>query len=174
MQHRFFLVAPGDFVTTPKLAEAVAMGGAGGPIPVLVLPGGARDARAFPYSSWIDYCEVAFVVSARTAKDDLRGVLDRLSRVGAAEAAAKHAALRRLSAAFTVVPGSTVRQPSAAEHVMRGRVMRFETQHGFVLNSSVVVEALLHRVVAFRQILPQTDDVVDSDRWGLRSCFGRS
>ena len=67
MQHRFFLVAPGDFVTTPKLAEAVAMGGAGGPIPVLVLPGGARDARAFPYSSWIDYCEVAFVVSARTA-----------------------------------------------------------------------------------------------------------
>jgi hypothetical protein len=62
----------------------------------------------------------------------------------------------------------------SAEHVMRGRVMRFETQHGFVLNSSVVVEALLHRVVAFRQILPQTDDVVDSDRWGLRSCFGRS
>ena len=119
MQHRFFLVAPGDFVTTPKLAEAVAMGGAGGPIPVLVLPGGARDARAFPYSSWIDYCEAAFVVSARTATDDLRGVLDRLSRVGAAEAAAKHAALRRLSAAFTVVPGSTVRQPSAAEHVLR-------------------------------------------------------
>ena len=31
MHHRFFLVAPGDFVTTPKLAEAVAMGGAGGP-----------------------------------------------------------------------------------------------------------------------------------------------
>ena len=25
MRHRFFLVAPGDFVTTPKLAEAFAM-----------------------------------------------------------------------------------------------------------------------------------------------------
>ena len=44
----------------------------------------------------------------------LTGVLDRLARVGAAEAAAKHAALRRLSAAFTVVPGSTVRGPASS------------------------------------------------------------
>lgn len=119
MAHRFFLVAPGDFVTTPKLAEAFAMGGAGGPIPVLVLPGRATDASGLPYSSWLDYCEAAYVVSAATAKRDLRGVLDRLARVGAAEAAAKHAALRRLSVAFTVVTGSTVHHPSAAEHVLR-------------------------------------------------------
>ena len=51
--------APGDFVTTPKLAEAMAMGGAGGPIPVLVLPSKATDASGLPYSSWLDYCEAA-------------------------------------------------------------------------------------------------------------------
>ena len=33
--------------------------------------------------------QAAYVVSAGTAKRDLRGVLDRLARVGAAEAAAK-------------------------------------------------------------------------------------
>ena len=46
-------------MTTPKLAEAMAMGGAGGPIPVLVLPSKATDASGLPYSSWLDYCEVA-------------------------------------------------------------------------------------------------------------------
>ena len=49
----------------------------------------------------------------------LTGVLDRLARVGAAEAAAKHAALRRLSAAFTVVPGSTVRGPGELDTPLR-------------------------------------------------------
>ena len=46
-------------MTTPKLAEAMAMGGAGGPIPVLVLPSKATDASGLPYSSWLDYCEAA-------------------------------------------------------------------------------------------------------------------
>ena len=177
-------------MTTPKLAEAMAMGGAGGPIPVLVLPSKATDASGLPYSSWLDYCEVACSSNSSSHSSGsssnkhapaqllhehecvcdtarrptssrrirprriyevnlsggnhtcrrlqpyvpccsprcwrpstkvrqililvLTGVLDRLARVGAAEAAAKHAALRRLSAAFTVVPGSTVRGPASS------------------------------------------------------------
>ena len=38
MSHRFCLVAPGDFVATHKITEAVALGGAGGCIPLFVLP----------------------------------------------------------------------------------------------------------------------------------------
>ena len=88
--------------------------------------------------------QAAYVVSAGTAKRDLRGVLDRLARVGAAEAAAKHAALRRLSAAFTVVPGSTVHRPSAAEHVLRSAC---ESARAMNLNSSARAPAASRRRV---------------------------
>ena len=118
MGHRFFLIAPGDFVTTPKLAEAIAMGGAGGPLPVIVLPAHAADASSLPYSSWLDYCSIGYLVSAKTAKGNMRLVLDRLRAVSADEAAAKHAALRAASPAFTVVPASSVDAPSAPEHLL--------------------------------------------------------
>ena len=55
----------------------------------------------------------------------------------------------------------------SAEHVVSGRVVRLETQHGFELNPRVVNESLLHGVVALRQIFPQTADVVHSDGWCL-------
>ena len=41
MGHRFCLAAPGDFVSTPKITEYVAMGAAGGCLPLLVLDGPA-------------------------------------------------------------------------------------------------------------------------------------
>ena len=118
MQHRFFLIAPGDFVTTPKLAEAIAMGGVGGPLPVIVLPARAADASSLPYSSWLDYCSIGYLVSAQTAKSGMARVLDKLRAVPADEAAAKHAALRAASPAFTVVPASSVDAPSAPEHLL--------------------------------------------------------
>ncbi|KAL3918444.1 MAG: hypothetical protein SGPRY_006017, partial [Prymnesium sp.] len=39
MSHKFCLVAPGDFISTHKTTEVVAIGGAGGCIPLIVLPG---------------------------------------------------------------------------------------------------------------------------------------
>ncbi|KAL3910907.1 MAG: hypothetical protein SGPRY_008890 [Prymnesium sp.] len=39
MGHRFCLAAPGDFVSTPKITEYVAMGAAGGCLPLMVLAG---------------------------------------------------------------------------------------------------------------------------------------
>ena len=38
MQHRFCAVAPGDTWSTKKIAEVVAIGGAGGCIPLIVVP----------------------------------------------------------------------------------------------------------------------------------------
>ena len=79
MRFRFFLVAPGDFISTPKLAEVMAMGGTGGPLPVIVLPAKVHTVRMLPYADRIDYCSFAFIVSAKTAKTNMRGVLERCS-----------------------------------------------------------------------------------------------
>ena len=79
MAHRFCLVAPGDTWSTKKIAEAVAIGGAGGCIPIIVVPPlltkrsspdraglnastdeshglGQRLSRFLPYTSWLDWC----------------------------------------------------------------------------------------------------------------------
>ena len=54
-RHRFCLAAPGDFVSTPKITEFVAVGAAGGCLPLLVLDG--PPANTLPYTRWLDYCE---------------------------------------------------------------------------------------------------------------------
>ena len=60
MSHRFCLVAQGDFVGTPKITEMIAVGAAGGCIPVIVLP--AKSAASIlltlPYVRWVNYCWV--------------------------------------------------------------------------------------------------------------------
>jgi hypothetical protein len=81
MAHRFCLVAPGDFWSTKKIAETVAIGGAGGCIPIIVVPPlltkrpspnrarlnasmdeslglGQRLSRFLPYTSWLDWCAI--------------------------------------------------------------------------------------------------------------------
>lgn len=63
MSHRFCLIAPGDWVSTHKVSEAMAMGGAGGCIPIFVLPGKSVAAMQqaapgmLPYTRWHDFCE---------------------------------------------------------------------------------------------------------------------
>lgn len=91
---------------------------------MIVLPGKAKHAGSLPYSEWLDYCAIAFVVSAKTAKTNLAGVLARLRQVGAEEAAAKHGVLRQVSTAFTVVPGSTIQAPAAPEFVLHAACER--------------------------------------------------
>ena len=66
MGHRFCLAAPGDFVSTPKITEFVALGAAGGCLPVLVLKGEPHN--TLPYMRWLDWCEIAWVVNASRTK----------------------------------------------------------------------------------------------------------
>ena len=56
----------------------------------------------------------------------------------------------------------------STEHVMSRRVVRLDTQHGFVLNSCVVIEALLHGIVALCEEFSQPPDVVELCNLGLR------
>ena len=134
MSHRFCLVAPGDWWSTKKIAEMIAVGGVGGCIPVFIAPtppkrprgdsklrGQAMPARAgvgvelarfLPYAATLDYCDLAYFVPEATARRDMRVAIERLAAVTEAEAAAKHAALRRAHAAFvTLSDGSSVSAP---------------------------------------------------------------
>ena len=43
LDHRFCLAAPGDFMSTPKITEFVAVAAAGGCLPVIVLPDSTVD-----------------------------------------------------------------------------------------------------------------------------------
>ena len=98
MGHKFCLAAPGDFVSTPKITEFVAMGAFGGCLPVLVLAG--KPAHTLPYTRWLDWCSIAYLVSDSTARRGMRSVLAKLDLVSAEEAAQKRAALRAVRDAF--------------------------------------------------------------------------
>ena len=116
--HRFCLAVPGDFLSaSPKITEYIAVGGAGGCIPVLVVP---RDASTvLPHGQWLDYCQFAFLVRETPSRPaDMRTVLARLENVTAAEAAAKHLALRRVRDAFVWRDRSN-HPPSAADYAIR-------------------------------------------------------
>jgi len=95
------------------------VGAAGGCIPVLVVP---RDAAIIlPHASFLDYCQFAYLLLAPTRADravDMRTALERLERVTAEEAAAKHATLRKVRDAFVWrEPGQG--GPSAADHILQ-------------------------------------------------------
>ena len=101
--HRFCIVVPGDFPSTPKITETILLGGAGGCIPVFVIP---RDGspgqlvRILPYTTWLDYCLIGFLVTENAARHRMGAVLDELARVSALQAAEKLARLRSVRHAF--------------------------------------------------------------------------
>ena len=47
------------------------------------------DASSLPYSSWLDYCSIGYLVSAKTAKGDMARVLDKLRPDAATGGAAR-------------------------------------------------------------------------------------
>lgn len=105
MSHRFCVVAPGDYPSTPKITEFVAVGARGGCLPLLVVPTPVAEgaSRQLPYAStWLDYCEIAYLVpeSAVSNARAMAKVLDALDAVTAEEADAKRRALRRVRDAF--------------------------------------------------------------------------
>ena len=131
MSHRFCLVAPGDYPSTHKITEAMALGGAGGCIPVFVLPVDTTRssalrkgeklksavARNLPYTRWLDYCDVAYLVTERAAASDFSSAIAKLRAIPEAEAASKLAALRAVRDAFVFRPASSG-VPTAADYIL--------------------------------------------------------
>jgi hypothetical protein len=147
VQHRFCLVAMGDQDGTPKITEMVAIGGAGGCVPVIVLP---RDgsptevSRVLPHSSWLDYCRIAWLVPARSATRNggMARVLDQLGRVTAEEAASRSRELQWVRHAFVWREqghgsgrASDRRQLSAADYVLGEICERARLARGGVVGS---------------------------------------
>lgn len=138
MRHRFCLVAPGDFVSTHKASEAMAIGGVGGCVPVFVLPSIPHSdmtrtvdvANYLPYAhTWLDYCDSAYFVSEQYARHEAgRHILERLARITDAELDEKRARLREVHAAFAFRephPSANasggdkmLSQPSAADFIL--------------------------------------------------------
>ena len=135
--HRFCLAVPGDFMSaSPKITEFVAVGAAGGCIPVLVVP---KDASMIlPHSHMLDYCDFAYLVRST---GNMHAVLARLENVTAAEAAAKHAALRRVRDFF--VWREPDRGPSAADHVLKG-ICSLVRQQQSNLSASLLPQSLVY------------------------------
>ena len=126
MSHRFCVIAPGDYPSTPKITEFVAVGAAGGCIPVVVVPSPVDDSarRQLPYSStWLDYCDIAYLIpeSAVSNASAMTEVLERLDAVSAAEAARRRRALRRVRDAFVTraTPAAAVSpRPTASDFLL--------------------------------------------------------
>lgn len=127
MSHRFCVVAPGDFPSTPKITEFVAIGAAGGCLPLIFVPSPVRDGaqRQLPYAStWLDYCAFGFIAPETAAQNasEMRLVLDRLEQVSEADAEKRRAALLRVRDAFVqrrLPPdGSAPTKPSAADFLL--------------------------------------------------------
>ena len=137
LSHRFCLVAPGDFVSTHKITEAMAVGGAGGCIPVFVMPskglgrGGPQTLttdgqidlssavqKMLPYSRWLDYCKVAYLLLEHEVTANVTYALRQLGAVSETEAELKLQALRRVRPAFVFRRGSSAASPSAPEFIL--------------------------------------------------------
>ena len=118
-------------MSTPKITEFVALGAANGCLPVMVLKG--PPSHTLPYTRWLDWCEIAILVSEQTARTNMASVLQRLEGLSEAQAERMRARLRDVRNAFVWRPPATdpVARPSAADYLLaEGCVMarRFRTE----------------------------------------------
>lgn len=120
--HKFCLVSIGDDPATHKLAEVMAIAGKGGCLPLFAHPGPA--AVYMPYWEHVDYCSVGFVLWPKTAVDSMPRVLNRLERMNATHASARHRAAAALHRLFVMRDGATMAQPSAAHYVIAAMCAR--------------------------------------------------
>ena len=121
LRHRFCLVAPGDYVSTPKLPETINVGAAGGCLPVFVVDERDGGRSMLPYARWLDYCSIGYVVSSAVVarRHALPAIVQQLLNVTRAEAAAKRRELRRHRAAFAM-PSASAFILEELCHVARG------------------------------------------------------
>lgn len=142
MRHRFCVVAAGDFISTPKTGETIAIAAAGGCLPLFVLPNTPWQVHAMlPYTDWLDYCSIGVIVFEDVATRDMASIVERLLRLSAVQADAIRDRIRNVSQAFIFRKNSNVSEPSAAEFALEAachaarRLKRNESSLGDELHS---------------------------------------
>ena len=109
MKHRFCVVAPGDTLSTKKLAETVWILASGGCVPLIL--GGTSH---LPYSSWIKYERLAVVAPPHDSSYDL----EKLRNVGDDAYRRMASYARSVVRHFVQDPNSSWSSPHAAETVI--------------------------------------------------------
>lgn len=99
--HRFCIVAPGDTLSTKKLAETIVVGSYGGCVPLV------HRSTTLPYADRFDYAAAVVFFD----ESSLLSTLDRLRHSDAGAFAAWRRALRRMRHAFE--------QPHAGRYALR-------------------------------------------------------
>ena len=118
--HRFMLVVPGDMLSTRKIAEAMALGGASGVVPLFVVPSALRGQMVLmlPFTRWLDWCSVAyFILEKDAASSRMRSLLGQLAALPSHEVRAKQAALRRVWPAFVLRPRRNESDATGADYL---------------------------------------------------------
>ena len=114
-RHRFCVVARGDWPGTPKLADFVLLGAAGGCIPLVFVSFTKRP--TLPFGRYFDWCKAAVLVSEKVITAHKVGaLLHQLRNMSAAEANAKMLALDQIRDALYWRPSPS--RPSAADYVL--------------------------------------------------------
>jgi hypothetical protein len=114
MNHRFCLAAPGDFTSTPKITEFVAVAAAGGCLPVIVIFGPPQ--HTLPFTRWLDWCSIAVLVSERTARLRMEYVLRELEAMPISRTELMLAACVTVRDAFVWRPPGE--RPSAPQYLL--------------------------------------------------------
>lgn len=113
MSHRFCIASKGDYPATRKFIEYMAAAAVGGCLPLIVAS--RTWSRVMPYADLVNYCDVAFVISAGEASRNMSGVLERLASVTDEEAQRRQRNALALLDAFVYRNDSSIEEPSAAE-----------------------------------------------------------
>jgi hypothetical protein len=120
--HRFCIVAPGDFFATHKIAESIVIGGMGGCIPIIVVS--PKPSTMLPFLRWFDYCKAAVLISVRTATHNLMQIVQNV--LPKVDIEKKRAYLRKHYHAFV----SSYATPSVGDYILAEMCAHAEKSQG--------------------------------------------
>ena len=110
--HRFVLIASGDFPSTGKLTESIVHFANGGAVPVFVVP--RKSPTVYPYSHTVKYCKIGVLVAEHLARKNMSRVLEHLKSVSDDRIHTMRAYAKRVRPMFTY----DTHPPNAALYVL--------------------------------------------------------
>lgn len=110
--HRFVLVASGDFPSTAKITESIVHFASGGAVPVFVVP--PKPHTVYPYPFTVNYCNLAVLVSERLARTNMSFVLTYLGSLSNTRVAQMREYAQKVSAMFVYDKP----HPNAADYML--------------------------------------------------------
>ena len=110
--HRFVLLASGDFPSQVKITESIVHFANGGAVPVFVVPPNAHT--AYPYSHTVKYCNLGVLVTERLARKNMSHVLEHLKYISHDRIRKMRKYAKRVSPMFTY----DTHPPNAAHYVL--------------------------------------------------------